>query len=70
MAKKTKVDVTVNDAGSIVQFTPISNAAKAWFNDNVQSESWQWLGNALGVDHRYAEDLIGGLIAEGFEVRS
>lgn len=62
------IDVEVVDHGSIIQFQPISDAAKAWFDENVEAESWQWLGYALNVDHRYADNLINGLINEGFKV--
>lgn len=61
-------DVFVNDTGSIVMFMPMSAEARQWFDDNVASEGWQWLGASLGVDHRYADDLIHGLQGDGFSV--
>jgi|TARA_R110000824_G_scaffold155073_1_gene327289 hypothetical protein len=62
-------DITVNDQGSIILFTPKSDACKEWIEDNVQLEGWQWLGGGFGVDHSYADSLIDGLQAEGFEVQ-
>ncbi len=61
-------DIIVNDQGSVVTFQPVSVAAKEWFNDNVEAEDWQWLGPVLGVDHRMAQNLLDGLVNEGFEI--
>ena len=61
-------DVLARDEGTIVEFMPVSRAAKQWFNKNVQSESWQWLGDWLCVDHRVAPDLIAGLEEDGLVV--
>jgi hypothetical protein len=30
---------------------------KLWIADHVESEDWQWFGQSLTVDHRYADDL-------------
>jgi hypothetical protein len=61
-------DVQIIDGGSIVQFIPETSAARQWFDENVQSESWQWMGTALCVEHRCAENLVQGLVDAGFEV--
>lgn len=60
-----KPDVSVTDNGSVVGFTPNTTEAKSWFNENVQSEGWQWMGQTLWVDHRMAGDLMAGLEGEG-----
>jgi hypothetical protein len=31
---------------------------------NVASEAWQWLGNVLWVDSRFARELVDGLLLE------
>jgi hypothetical protein len=62
-------DVEVEDQGSIVLLVPKTGAALRWFEDNVQSASWQWLGGSLAVDGRYARDIVAGLEAEGFLLR-
>lgn len=61
-------DVLVDTHGSVWTFEAISEAAKQWFKENVQSESWQWLGDKLGVDHRYASSLLEGIRAAGFSI--
>lgn len=61
-------DVRVRDAGSIVQFFLLTQKAKDWVRENVESEGWQWMGQALCVDHRYATDLINGMLEAGLEL--
>jgi len=68
MATTTKAapDVLVRNEGTVYVFSPLTAAAKAWFDENVQSEGWQWFGNALVVEHRYALGLGQGLRDAGF----
>lgn len=40
--------------GSMVTFLPESGAERAWFDEYVAAEPWQWLGSALVVDIRFA----------------
>jgi hypothetical protein len=61
-------DVFINNQGTIACFAPLTARAKEWFDENVQSESWQWRGNALAVDHRCAADLMGALAEAGMAV--
>ena len=64
MARTTEAhtpDVLVRNEGTVFVFCPVSAAAKAWFAENVQSEGWQWFGNALVVEHRFAWGLGQGL---------
>jgi hypothetical protein len=63
------IDVRIINEGIIIGFQPITAIAKEWFDENVQSERWQWLGNVLGIDHRYAEDIIAALAEAGMEVQ-
>jgi hypothetical protein len=65
-APTTKADVLIRNESTVFVFCPLSAAAKAWFNENVQSEAYQWFGNALVVDHRFAWGLGQGLKDAGF----
>ncbi len=56
------IDIFIRDEGTIVGFTPSTEAATDWFNDKVESEAHQWLGHTLYVDHRLATDLILGIL--------
>lgn len=55
----------IEDCGSIVAIRPNTPEAKAWLDDNVQAEPWQFFGGALCIDHRMA-DVILNAIADEF----
>lgn len=57
-------DFLIRDEGTVVMFTPVSEAAKNFLRDNVQSEPWQWMGESLCVDHRPARELLHVLVNE------
>ena len=62
-----KADVHVRNAGSIVQFVLVTDEARAWVDENVATEGWQWLGNmTLNVDPRMAGQLAQGMQEAGF----
>lgn len=64
---KTKnADFNINDGSSIVSITPLTARAREWMDENVHTESWQWMGPTLAVDARMAQDLIDGIGNEGF----
>lgn len=59
-------DVAVDDQGSIVLLRPISAAADAWINEHVEvQQTW---GDSIVVEHRFADAIIDGMIADGLEV--
>lgn len=62
------VDFDIYDQGTIVLFSPMSPAAKEWFQEHVAYESWQCLGSSVAVDHRPARDLLSILADEGFSL--
>lgn len=60
--KNETPDVTIEDQGSIVVFTIETESARSFIEENVQLESWQWLGqNSFAVDHRFANGLVDGM---------
>jgi len=61
------IDALVSGHGSIYLVRPISNAATAWINENVQDEA-QWFGHSLAVEHRYILDLMDGMQASGLNL--
>jgi hypothetical protein len=62
-------DVLVANAGTVFTICPLTARAKAWIDDNVASESYQWLGGTLGVEHRYASALTEGMLSNGLVLR-
>lgn len=63
-------DITYRDEGTVILFTIQNASTKQWVDDNLDLESWQWLGpNSFAVDRRPAIQLIEQLReAEGFTV--
>ena len=61
----TRADVHVINHGSVVAFHLISQNAKTFVDENVQAEGWQFMGDALCVDHRFAGDLAEGMRENG-----
>jgi len=68
-----RYDVEVRNGGSMHLFIPITPEARDWFS-NVSTEPWQWMGSSLGirslgVDTRFADDLLCGMKSDGLKVR-
>lgn len=51
----------INDLGTITVIIPKTVKAFIWLKNNLHTESWQWDGDMLSIDSRYAEDIIDAL---------
>lgn len=60
-------DIWVNNQGSIVLLTPVSDAANEWIEDHIPDDA-MYFGTALVVEHRYADDVIDGMMGDGLIV--
>lgn len=58
-------DFDITNHGSIWAFVPLTEAADEWWSDNVGDDGGLMLGNAYAVEHRYAPDILEGLLADG-----
>jgi hypothetical protein len=65
--RKTMVDLSFANHGSLIGITPNTDAGRKWIEDFVQDEPWQWLGPSLNVEPRYAWTICQGAIADGLE---
>jgi hypothetical protein len=63
--KMPPVDVLIQNEGTIFTFCPQTATAKAWIDANVNFDGWQWLSGALCCEHRFARDLIHGMLEDG-----
>ena len=68
--ERQRVDVLVCDEGTIWLFNPLSERAKAWVAEHVAAESWQWLCDALAVEHRYAPAIVDAMVGDGLVLRA
>lgn len=64
-----RIDIQVENHGSIFLFRPLTPRAFAWIDENVQPEPSQWFGEAVAVEHRFALDLTTGMQSAGLAVR-
>lgn len=69
MTTNSKLDATVSRDGGIYMFTPLSDGAKTWVQDNVHTDPWQWTGPSFVLDDgRLAYELYRGMLDAGFAV--
>jgi hypothetical protein len=66
--KKVKPDVRVENHGSIALLQPLTRRGVTWLRDNVQTEPWQMMGNAIATDPRMVQNVIYGMEADGLLV--
>lgn len=52
------MDIKIVDHGTVVQLIPLTDAGKAFLRDELESESWQWLGHTLNIDPRYTGTVV------------
>jgi hypothetical protein len=60
-------DILIRSEGTVWIFCPLTVDAKR-FLGQLDTEPWQWLGNALVVDHGVAAGFIQVLLDAGLEV--
>ena len=61
-------DFQITDQGTIILIRPLNEAARQWLDENVVTEPWQWVNDALCVEARFARDLIIEIEQTGFEI--
>lgn len=50
---------------SVFLLNPITPKAKTWIDENLQLESWQYMGKSPAIEHRYIGDIVDGMIEDG-----
>ena len=53
--QRRTADILIESCGSMVMVTPMTAAGREWIDENVQSQSWQWMGLSLAVEFSYAD---------------
>ena len=62
------IDVVVHNNGTVFSFELVTDAARTWVDENVESEGYQWFGDRLVVDHGMAAGLADGMLGAGLGV--
>jgi hypothetical protein len=57
-------DISIENHGTVFLFRMNTPAAVEWVSHNVQSDA-RFFGDALVVEHRYAQDLATGMSKAG-----
>jgi hypothetical protein len=47
---QSEPDVFVENHGSVCIVQPMSEAAREWIDENVQTKGWQWICGGLGFE--------------------
>ena len=66
MSRTNEADFVVRPHGTVWTFEPNTETAKEFTQNDLDVQSWQWLGPAFGVDKSLVNDLIAALEVEGF----
>lgn len=62
-------DFSVGYDGSVAVIDVLSEAAREWIDEHVESEGWQWLGKSrLCIEPRYAAPIVDGMVEAGLTV--
>jgi|TARA_Y100000310_G_scaffold80366_1_gene77046 hypothetical protein len=61
-------DFKAVDHGTVLGFTPLTDEAQEFLDEQVHIEDWQWVGKQFYVDHRPAQHLIDGIVSAGLSV--
>ncbi len=65
--RKPVVDFYLGGGGSVYLLTPNTVAACEWLDDHIQDDA-QFHGYSLAVEHRYIDDVVRGIQADGLLV--
>ena len=62
-----ETDFTFEDHGSLGLLTPNTPEAKRWVHEKIQ-EGYHFFGKAVVIEHGYADDVLLGIIDDGFTI--
>lgn len=61
-------DARFHNNGSLIGIVPITTEAQEWIDEHVNTESYQWIGQVLYAEPRYAHRIAAAMIADGLTV--
>jgi hypothetical protein len=60
-------DFTLSGGGTIYLLRPITDAARDWVDQHIPDDA-MWLGGQVAIEHRYVDDILDGITAEGLSL--
>ena len=67
-SRPVRPDLHVENHGSVFLLVPRTRRGDVWLREHVQAEPWQWFGQGLACEPRYAYDVAQGALADGLRV--
>jgi hypothetical protein len=62
-------DIEIRNEGSIVMFTPLSDHGRNWHQGrDAHRRLAVVMGESVGVDHRFANDIVQRMSDDGLEI--
>ena len=61
-------DIEVTGGGTLYRLEPKTDLARAWVEEHVSQEGFQPEWPMVMVEHRYIDEIIQGMQADGLEV--
>ena len=68
MSRQGDFRITGRPGATVLRFMPLSEAARAFVDANVELEPSRWHEGSFAVEDRFARDFVGLLTEEGFDV--
>ena len=59
------IDFRIGGGGSVFTLQPNTKRAREWIEENLVVEPWQWLGDAVAIEHRFIGNITEGIKADG-----
>ena len=67
--RRRQADFSVQNEGTIFLLIPHTDSANAWIEEHIPEDA-QRFGGGIVVEHRYIQDIVEGIQADGLAVRS
>jgi hypothetical protein len=58
-------DFAVVNHGTLYVLHPLTPAARAWINQNIDSSALRFGPNGIAIEHRYIADIMDGMKRDG-----
>jgi hypothetical protein len=62
-------DFAVRDEGTLVLLWALTDDTEAWIEEHLPADRLTW-GHATVIEHRYAGDVVDGLVEDGLTGRA
>jgi hypothetical protein len=61
-------DIEIESHGTVVLIRPLTDIGRAWVEEHIEADTWQYFGGAIAAEPRAVPPVIEGMLADGLEV--